>query len=444
MDNHEDYIVYCKTQNSYEIQKMIDMLKEVLDDAKFDFIRSPDQDEEIKKKLAKKNKSEKSNEQKKSNNSENSDEDKSDNSNNESSDEDNSENEDSEDEKPKKNKKNNKKVNKKVNKKNDNKKNTKNKKNKDSDDSDNSSNESDDDSDNESDDEKPKKIKNKKANTSNETNEDSKEDSKEEEKKKNPGGIRIVALDPHRTLLIYVKLNADEFDEFYVKTKTMYSIGLDLIQLHKFMKTVDKESIMTMKIAKDDDQYIKFELENTSKGHITYFDQKVLDIDDDPTKLPQGTNFEMSVAMDTSDFRKICQEMSQFSEYVEITCTAKEITFRCKGDITDFVKTFKHADNGSLRILCMNKENKKGLMMVQAIYNLKHLVTFGKCVNLCTEMRLFLKNDYPLFINYPIGNIGKMLVGLSPVDEKTIKRDADYDDATDKHYSSKKPVLKDV
>ena len=389
MENHDDYIIYCKTQNSYEIQKMIDMLKEVLDQAKFDFIRNPDQDNEIKKKIEKKNKEESE-----------SDSDKSDESNSDSDSGSDSDS-DSDEEKKSKSKKN------------------KNKKTKEEL-------------------EEKKKSKSKKENT-----ESSKDDTKEEEKKKNPGGIRIVALDPHRTLLIYVKLNADEFDEFYVKTKSMYSIGLDLIQLHKFMKTVDKESIMTMKIAKDDDQYIKFELENSIKAQTSCFDQKVLDIDDDPTKLPQGTNFEMSVAMDTSDFRKICQEMSQFSEYVEITCTAKEITFRCKGDIVDFVKTFKHTDNGSLRILCMNKENKK-FMMVQAIYNLKHLVTFGKCVNLCTEMRLFLKNDYPLFINYPIGNIGKMLVGLSPVDEKTIKRDADYDDATDKLYTSKKPIVRDV
>lgn len=437
MENYDDYIMLCRSQNSYEFQKMIDMLKEVLDEAKFDFIRSPDQDNDIKKNLAKKAKAEKKEKRKSTKSADSEGTDVSDSSDSEVElkkkskkkpvDTDNSE---SEDEKPKK-----------VNKSSKSKKH----KNLSDDESDSRSNKSEPDSDSE--DEKPKKIsKSKKSNKQlkSESVSNTQNESKEEDKKKNPGGIRIVAIDPHRTLLIYVKLNADEFDEFYVRTKTTYSIGLDLIQLHKFMKTVDKESIMTMKIMKDDEQYIKFELENTGKGQVTYFDQKVLDIDDDPTKLPQGTNFEMSVAMDTSDFKKICQEMSQFSEYVEITCTAKEITFRCKGDVTDFVKTFKHADNGSLRILCMNKENKKGLMMVQAIYNLKHLVTFGKCVNLCTEMRLFLKNDYPLFINYPIGNIGKMLVGLSPVDEKTIKRDADYDENMDKHYGSKKPVLKNV
>jgi proliferating cell nuclear antigen len=212
------------------------------------------------------------------------------------------------------------------------------------------------------------------------------------------------------------------------------------------MKTVDKDSVMVMKIDSDDEQYIKFELENNIKNNTTTYNQKVMDIDDDPTKLPTDTSFEMSVAMDTSDFRKICQEMNQFAEYVEITCTAREIKFRCQGDSSALERVFKSSDTTGVRIMCPEKPNgkKEKLVMVQAIYNLKHLVTFGKCVNLCTEMQLFLKNDYPLFINYPIGNIGKMLVGLSPVDEKTIKRDADYDDSNDKFYPNKKAIMKDV
>jgi proliferating cell nuclear antigen PCNA len=272
---------------------------------------------------------------------------------------------------------------------------------------------------------------------------DESDDDKKEDKTtvvKNNGGMRIIALDEHKTVLIYVKMGSDQFAEFYVKKKK-HSIGIDLVQLHKFMKTVDKESMMTMMIDKDDEQNIIFELENIEKpSNITYI-QKLLDLDDTVQKLPEETNFDISVAINTVEFRKLCNEMSQFSEYVEITCTSKEITFKCQGDSNAYVKTFKNSASG-VRILC-TKTNVKGLVMVQAIYSLKHLVTFGKCVNLCTEMQLFLKNDWPLFIHYTIGLLGKMLVGLSPVDEKTIKRDNDYDEDIDKYYNPKKVVMKE-
>ncbi len=259
--------------------------------------------------------------------------------------------------------------------------------------------------------------------------------------KSNGGGIRILALDEHQTLLIYVKLNSDQFVNFYVKP-AIHSIGLDLIQFHKFMKTVDKDSIMRIYIDKDDEQNIVFELQNNVKNNNSSYRQKLLDIDDNAKKLPQGTSFEMSVMMDTTDFRKICTEMAQFSEYVEITCTSKEITFKCQGDSNAYVKTFKNSDTG-VRIVSP-KNNGKAPNIVQAIYNLKHLVTFGNCVNLCTEMQLYLKNDYPLFIHYSIGLLGKMLVGLSPVDEKAIKRDNDYDENMDKYYNGKKVAMKDI
>jgi len=254
------------------------------------------------------------------------------------------------------------------------------------------------------------------------------------------GGIRIMAVDNYQTLLIYVKLNSEQFVDFYVKP-AIHSVGIDLIQLHRFMKTVDKDSIMNIYIDKDDEQNIGFNLDNTTDSSSADYKQKLLDIDDNTKKLPQETNFEMTVAMDTANFKKICAEMSNFSEYVEIECTSKEITFRCQGDSNHYVKTFKNSDTG-VRITSLN--NGKGLNMVQAIYNLKHLVTFGKCTNLCTEMQLFLKNDYPLFINYTIGLLGKMLVGLSPIDEKTIKRENDYDDNTDKYYANKKVTMKNL
>ena len=57
-------------------------------------------------------------------------------------------------------------------------------------------------------------------------------------------------------------------------------------------------------------------------------------------------------------------------------------------------------------------------------------------------MQLYLKNDYPLFISYLVGNLGKMLVGLSPVDEKTMSRGQDYDNKYDSNYATKNVKVK--
>lgn len=290
------------------------------------------------------------------------------------------------------------------------------------------------------------KKKNKKTTINKKSSDNDSENSNDKTKKSNltkpsGGGIKILAVDEHQTLLIYIKLHAEEFVKFKVKPP-IYSVGLDLLQLHRFMKSVDKDSIMNISILKDDEQNIIFSLENDAKHSEADYKQKLLDIDENTKKLPDETNFEMHVVIDTSDFKKICTEMNNFSEFVEITCTSKEITFRCQGDSNHYVRKFSNSEKGGVRIKCL-KTGSKTPVIFQAIYNLKHLVIFGKCSNLCSEMQLFLKNDYPLFINYTIGSIGKLLAGLSSVDEKAIKRDNNYDENIDKYYTNKKVVMKD-
>ena len=229
-----------------------------------------------------------------------------------------------------------------------------------------------------------------------------------DDKKKVQGGMKIVAVDDHQTLMIYVKLNSENFVDFYTKYK-VFNIGLDLRELHKFMKGVDKDCIMTMSIDKDEQQKIEFHLQNPLKSIDKYYRQKLLDTDDNTKRMPKETEFEMTVLMDTSDFKKICTEMSQFAEHIEIICTSKEIIFKCVGDQSELTMKFKSGENGGVKILSLKNEKKSPI--VQGIYNLKHLVTFGRCVNLCNDMQLYLRNSYPLFIHYTVGSLGKMLVG---------------------------------
>ena len=41
-------------------------------------------------------------------------------------------------------------------------------------------------------------------------------------------------------------------------------------------------------------------------------------------------------------------------------------------------------------------------MIVQGSFSLKYLILFTKCTNLCNLINIFLKNDYPLIIQYNV------------------------------------------
>jgi len=267
------------------------------------------------------------------------------------------------------------------------------------------------------------------ANVENTTTDDTKTEQKKDVVKKK-GGLKIVAVDDQQTIMIYVRLNSDSFSEYFVKYKS-YDISLDLRELHKFMKGVDKDYIMTMSIDKDEQQKIEFHLQNQFKLSDKFYRQKLLDTGNPGKKIPDTTEFEIAVEMKTQEFKKVCSDMSQYSENIEIICTSKEIVFKCVGDQSELTiksqntlnqsKDSQSRDNDKSGVKIMLSKNVKKNIVVQGIYSLKQLAIFGRCVNLCEDLQLFLKNTYPLFVCYQVGSLGRMLVGFIPIDEKFVK-----------------------
>jgi len=66
--------------------------------------------------------------------------------------------------------------------------------------------------------------------------------------------------------------------------------------------------------------------------------------------------------------------------------------------------------NGSLKFI----ENQNPDEIVQGVFALKHLVLFSKCTNLCASIELYLKNDYPLIIEYMVASLGEIKLCLAP------------------------------
>jgi Na+-translocating ferredoxin:NAD+ oxidoreductase RNF subunit RnfB len=109
--------------------------------------------------------------------------------------------------------------------------------------------------------------------------------------------------------------------------------------------------------------------------------------------------------------------MYNIAEYVDIKCTSKNIIFTCKGDCAERSSIYKSEEGG----LNISNENKKNHNIVQGIYELKNIVLFTKCANLCPDIEIFMKNDFALTVVYSIATLGTITIALSPVKEENIK-----------------------
>ena len=106
--------------------------------------------------------------------------------------------------------------------------------------------------------------------------------------------------------------------------------------------------------------------------------------------------------------------MHNIAEYIEIKSVSNKLMFSCKGDFAQQETILGETDNG----MCIEKTCEEDTMLiVQGVYELKNLVLFTKCTNLCNNIEIFMKNDYPLVIKYTVASLGHIHLCLTPIIE---------------------------
>jgi proliferating cell nuclear antigen len=278
---------------------------------------------------------------------------------------------------------------------------------------------------------KKNKLNNTETETENENKKDNKDnkDNKDDDKEKKVGGIKIVAMDKTQTLLVNVKLFANKFDEFKVKRK-VHDIGINLNQLYKSLKSLQKDDSLTLSINEDDKDWLLLKIKNDKKRYVTLDKIKLMDINKSKYDIPP-TEFDVVITLDTEEFHTICKEMNQVQDVVDIHCTKNVLTFTSTGDSTEKIKSYYPNDNG----ISINFSKDSKSEVIQGIFELKYLVMFtNKSQHLCPKIQLFMKNDYPLFVRFTVATLGKLLFCISPYDEGNIEKEFNEDES---YYNQK-------
>lgn len=263
--------------------------------------------------------------------------------------------------------------------------------------------------------------------------------SKKKAKKKDC--MKITAIDTTKTVLINLKLDADNFSKFICK-KNKILLGVNLGCFYKLIKSMGKNDILTLSVDHDNKNYLKIKIDSPDEKKDTEFNLKLLDLDETTMSIPEIA-FDAVITMDSQEFNKLCREMSNIADYVEIKCLIDKIIFTCKGDFADRKTTYRTAkaknktddedENILVSIQHASEASKDAPQIVQGIFDLKNLVLFSKCASLCNDIEIYMKNSYPLVIKYTVATLGRILLCLTPINEETTKN-TNYSDE-DEYYS---------
>lgn len=114
--------------------------------------------------------------------------------------------------------------------------------------------------------------------------------------------------------------------------------------------------------------------------------------------------------MKSTDFQKICRDMVNISDEIEIKAVDNSLILTCKGEFAEQETVIGECSSNGISF-CQNCKDSE---IIQGIFSLKYLTLFAKCTNLCPSIQIYLKNDYPLIVCYNVGSLGEIKMCLAP------------------------------
>lgn len=219
-------------------------------------------------------------------------------------------------------------------------------------------------------------------------------------------GLKIIAMDTSHIVLVHLKLEASKFEHYYCKNKL--SIGVNMLNFHKLIKTINSTDTLTLFMDEVNINHLGIKIENGDKNTKTIYKLNLLDFDNPHISI-DPTEFNSVITLPSTDFQKICRDMANVSELVEIKNIRNQLIFSCKGDFCSQETILSDADGSNINQLSGSFDT-----IVQGVFKLKYLVLFTKCTGLCSTVEVFLRNDYPLIVQYSVASLGEIKLAIAP------------------------------
>ena len=219
-------------------------------------------------------------------------------------------------------------------------------------------------------------------------------------------GLKVIAMDSSHTVLVHLKLEANNFEHYFCENKLL--LGINMINMFKLIKTMGNNDMLTLYVEENNESSLGIKIDNSEKNSVTNFKLNLMDLHEENIQIPPA-QFDSVITMPSSDFQKITRDMHNLADNIEIKSVEKQIIFNCKGNFAS-QETCIGSSNMGLSFI----KNENPDEIVQGVFALKHLVLFSKCTNLCNSIEMYLKNDYPLIIKYTVASLGDIKLCLAP------------------------------
>jgi len=237
-------------------------------------------------------------------------------------------------------------------------------------------------------------------------------------------GIKILQMDKTHIVVAQMELKASNFDKYICKQPC--KLGLDIHTLTKILKGVGANDMLTLFVEDssmtggavtvdeaEHQQQFGIRVENAEKGQVSTFYVDLKDLNEDELAIPD-LDYPYLIQMPASDFQSIINTLKNMeNDVVQLRYVKGVLSFFTKGDggRLEITRSKTNKEDNSIRV---TKQFDDADEIIEIHVKLPKLHEFTKCSSLSTLVTIYLKNDYPLFVEYDVGSLGFMRFGLSP------------------------------
>merc|ERR1712186_221172 len=187
------------------------------------------------------------------------------------------------------------------------------------------------------------------------------------------------------------------------------SLGMNVDSLGKILKMCGPADSLKLRW-QNDANIVNFQCESGEDDRIADFDLKLMQME-----IPEQ-QYKVVAKLPSSEFLKVCRDLKEFGETMQIQASKDGIRFSVQGDVGtgNVVLKPRESEKPEERVSLTVQES------ITATFALRYLVTFSKAAPLCSTVELGLGPDSPLSVKYALENAdnGYMQFYLAPkIDE---------------------------
>jgi proliferating cell nuclear antigen len=223
-------------------------------------------------------------------------------------------------------------------------------------------------------------------------------------------GISLQGMDSSHVALVALVLKKEGFEEY--RCDRDVTLGINFASLGKILKCMGTKDRLSIR-AQDEGDSALFVFESEDSSRISNFELKLMQIDQEQLGVPE-TKYKAAIRMPSSEFQRICKDLSAIGDTVSISATKEAVKFSVGGDIGSGDMSLRQSETGDVD----GDESEKVMIdleePVQQNFALRYLNNFTKATALSKTVTLSLGADMPLVTEYKMDNLGSVRYYLAP------------------------------